>query len=221
MKRITTLLVALSLVACGSNKPRPYTALGASITAGVGAGGVVDELDPLATINRENSYPYILAKTYGIRHANLGIPGAMADDIYRLEVIPALAIQPTVITLWTGGNDVIHRRDVMEFEYDLNAILARLGEFSEAKVYILNLPRMYEAPKFILEPDPDVTPERIEQFNEAIVRQSVTHGAVVVDISGAGLTANPKHFSEDGFHLSAEGHRFLVEAFVFAGITMP
>src|SRR5688572_5492073 len=108
-------LILLPLASCATldldEVPRrDYVALGDSVTAGVGAGGTVDLDDPAASIDRRAAYPHILADTYGVRYANLAVPGAMADDVLRLQAAPAIGLRPRVVTLWVGGNDLVHAR---------------------------------------------------------------------------------------------------------------
>lgn len=192
---------------------RDYVALGDSVTAGVGAGGegvdpeCLDVLPPSCdlgeAVDRRQAYPYLVAGGLGMKHANVAVPGAMADDVARLQVVPALALRPRIVTLFVGGNDLVHGRSPEAYAADVAFILGRLTESPDVRVYVLNLPDVWRAPRFVEKPDRDVTPERVKAFNAATASAAATYGATLIDISGPELT---EHTSTDGFHLGPRAH---------------
>src|SRR5918912_1475320 len=118
---IAFIIVAMttSLSACGSSSPSSssasgplrYTALGASDAVGIGA------FPPT-----RNGYVYRvrdgLERQLGraVELVNLGIPGAEIRAIETaLDASLRLGNRPTVVTLWTGPNDVVAGADAAEF----------------------------------------------------------------------------------------------------------
>ena len=216
MRNLAALVVLAFLTSCASIPTieqipqRDYVAIGDSVSAGVGAGGTVDLSDPAASVDRRRAFPYLLAKAMGVRHANLAAPGAMADDVRRLQVAPALAYRPNVVTLWVGGNDLVHGRDPREYGASLALILARLDEMGLAKVYVLNLPDVWAAKRFRDKPDNDVTPARVAAFNSATAVAVSNYGGILVDISGPALVADGM-LADDDFHPGPKAHVWLAD----------
>jgi lysophospholipase L1-like esterase len=90
------------------------------------------------------------------------------------------------VTLWTGPNDVIRGDDPEDFEGDLEDILAQLRDETDAVIVVANIPNLTELPRFRDEPDPDVTEDRIDAFNEAIGRQAGELDVPIVDLHEEG-----------------------------------
>lgn len=234
MKRGLVPCVVLGMLASCASIPldtlpqRDLVTLGDSVTMGVGAGGQGPDLDcfdaftganagellgkcnPAKWIDRSAAYPYLTAKWLGVKHANFALAGHTAADVAKLQVSLAAALRPRYVTLFVGANDLIRGRDVEAFAADLEFILGRLGE-TDARVFVLNLPDVWRAPRFVEKPDDDVTPKRVAAFNAATAAAVAAHkGAVLVDISGPEL-ATPEMFSTDGFHLGPLAHRVMAD----------
>lgn len=186
---------------------RDYVALGDSVTAGVGANGVVDLKDPFSSVDRGKAYPYLVTKALGVKHANFAVPGAMADDVNRIQVALALLSAPKTITLWVGGNDLVQGRAPEAYGADLMNILSSLIE-SDAKILVLNLPDVWKAGRFVEAPDKDVTEKRVAAFNLKTSAVAKTYGVTLVDISGPDLVA-PELLANDQFHVNEAGHKYL------------
>jgi acyl-CoA thioesterase-1 len=117
------------------------------------------------------------------------------------------------VTLWTGPNDVIRGDDPEDFESDLGDILAQLHDETDAVIVVANIPELTELPRFEEEPDPDVTEQRIEAFNQAIERQAGEFDASVVDLHEEGIEDDLVS-DVDGFHANNEGHQRIAERFL-------
>lgn len=206
------LILALFTAACGSDfigADLKYVAIGASDATGVGA-------DPI-----DSGYVYVIED--GLEDQcgtgdeeselqNLGIPGLDADEIADTELPIATKLDPDVVTVFTGGNDIVGGRDPAAFETDLAKILGDLRDHTNAILFVANLPDMTQLPEFQTDPDPDVTPERVAAFNAAIERQAQASGATLVDLFSQPVQAN--YVAGDGFHPSNEGHRAIAEQFL-------
>jgi lysophospholipase L1-like esterase len=209
------------LGACGgdsSDRPPPtvaegpldYMALGASDAVGIGA-------SPL-----EDGYVFLIddaleaERGEDVDLTNLGVPGALADDILdALEIGLVLGIRPDIVTLWTGANDLTQGRSPEDFGADLDAILGLLREETSALIFVGDLPDLTALPRFVEDPDDDVTLERVAAFNAVIANQAALHGARLVPLSALPVEAELTS-DLDGFHPSEEGHARIAEAFLEA-----
>ena len=139
MKRMLPVLVLVGagLGACGGaatvmETPDRiiYLAIGASDAAGVGA-------DPLT-----RGYVFRIADELDDRIdqvflAPLAIPGATAEQLDgALELFLASEIEPNLVTVWTGPNDLIRGDDAGDFEDELGALFERLRERTDGLVIV-------------------------------------------------------------------------------------
>jgi acyl-CoA thioesterase-1 len=212
MRFMVLAALAMSLGACAGGSPEPpdriiYLAIGASDAAGVGATPltrgyvfrIADELDQ---------------RVDQVFLAPLAIPGADTEQLdAALELFLESEIEPKLVTVWTGANDVIRGEDADDFEGELEDMFERLRDRTDGVIVAASIPDLTELPRFREDPDDDVTRERIEEFNEAIAAQAEDYDVLVVD-----LYAEPVEddlvSDEDGFHPNDEGHRRIAEEFL-------
>jgi lysophospholipase L1-like esterase len=211
--RLTILAaLAISLGACAGGSPEPpdrviYLAIGASDAAGVGARPltrgyvfrIADELDQ---------------RTDQVFLTPLTMPGARTEQLdAALELLLETGIEPNLVTVWTGANDVIQGEDADDFEDALEDMFKRLRDRTDGVIVAANVPDLTQLLRFREDPDDDVTRARIEAFNDAIAEQAEEYDVLLVD-----LYAEPveDHLvsDEDGFHPSDEGHRRIAEEFL-------
>ncbi len=208
---LITLIGALAgLLGCASS-PRTdgeidYTALGASDAVGIGA------------IPMSRGYVFRIKENLelrgrNVRLVNLGIPGAKAGDIQAVADIVVPGSRPELVTLWTGANDLIDGDSVEEFERDLEDILERLEESSEAFVVIGDLPDLTRLQRFIDNPSRVVTTERVEAFNAAIERQANRFDVPIARLSEVNMLEELTS-DIDGFHPNNLGHSMIADKFL-------
>jgi acyl-CoA thioesterase I len=212
MRLIILAALAMSLGACAGGPPEPpdriiYLAIGASDAAGVGATPlsrgyvfrIADELD---------------GRVDQVFLAPLAIPGAGTEQLdAALELFLESAIEPNLVTVWTGANDVIRGEDADDFEGELEDMFERLRDRTDGVIVAANIPDLTELPRFREDPDDDVTRERIEEFNDAIEEQAEDYGVLVVDLYGEPVE-DELVSDEDGFHPNDEGHRRIADEFL-------
>ena len=204
--------LAMNLGACAGAAPEPpdriiYLAIGASDAAGIGA-------RPLT-----RGYVFRIADELERRVdrvflAPLAIPGARTEQLdAALQLFLGTGIEPNLVTVWTGANDVISGEGADDFEDDLEELFERLRERTDGAIVAANIPDLTQLPRFRDDPDEDVTRERIEAFNEALAEQADDHDVLLVD-----LFAEPVEddlvSDEDGFHPNDEGHRRIADEFL-------
>jgi lysophospholipase L1-like esterase len=211
MRLVILAALATSLGACAGTPEPPerlvYLAIGASDAAGVGA-------EPLT-----NGYVFRIADELDDRIdevflAPLAIPGAGTEQLdAALERLLATEIEPGLVTVWTGANDIIQGEDVDDFEDALEDMFERLRDRTDGVIVAANIPDLTQLPRFREDPDEDVTRERVEAFNAAIAEQAADYDVLLVD-----LFAEPVEddlvSDKDGFHPNDEGHRRIAEKFL-------
>jgi lysophospholipase L1-like esterase len=184
-----------------------YLAIGASDAAGVGA-------DPLT-----GGYVFRIADELDDRVdqvflAPLAIPGATTEQLdAALELFLQSEIEPNLVTVWTGPNDLIRGDDVGDFEDELAEIFERLRDRTDGVIVAGNIPDLTQLPRFRREPDDDVTQERIEEFNAAIAERAEDHDVLVVDLHGEPVEDDLVS-DADGFHPNNDGHGRIAEEFL-------
>ena len=136
-----------------------YVAIGDSQTEGLWDGdetiGLLGFADRLAAMI-DSIYP-------GLQYANLAIRGKLVADVLREQVPPALAMQPDLVTVCIGMNDVIQPgRSFGRALADLENVYAALAE-SGATVVTTTFPNVAQ---FL--PLGRLVSGRLARINEAI-----------------------------------------------------
>lgn len=204
---ISLILATMTISGCGgdSSGEFEYVAVGASDAAGFGA-------TPLT-----NGYVFriqdaLKADGYDVGLTNLGVPGGEIDEIKQVAEGLSDGINPELVTVFVGANDVAAGITPESFQNDLESLLAHLQNETEAVIVIANLPDFTTLPRFVEEPDPDVTIERIAAFNAIIADRAAAHGAHLVDLFSEPIQSFD--VSSDGFHPSDQGHERLAQFFL-------
>ena len=203
--------LALSLGACAGAREPPerivYLAIGASDAAGFGAEPITD------------GYVFRVAEELDERVDQvfltpLAIPNAGTEQLdAALELLLETGIEPNLVTVWTGVNEVVRGEDADDFEEALEDMFERLRDRTDGVIVAANIPDLTELPRFREDPDDDVTEERIEEFNEAIAEQAEDYDVLVVDLYGEPVEDDLVS-DEDGFHPNDEGHERIADEFL-------
>ncbi|GAK59854.1 lipolytic protein G-D-S-L family [Candidatus Vecturithrix granuli] len=184
-----------------------YVAMGASDAVGIGA-------FPL-----EKGYVYQIRDALKSRADevvlyNLGVSGKRINYIESTELPTAISVQPHVLTIWAGPNDLIHGVDAATFEQSLATVLMQLRQSTSAVIVLANIPDLTLLPRFLIDPDPDVTVDRVHAFNLALARQAGVYAVPLVDLYAGDYASNWDYVSLDGFHPSNEGHTKIAELYL-------
>jgi lysophospholipase L1-like esterase len=212
--------------------PRPsaasivYAALGASETAGVGTHDPTREAFPQQLYQRLGPAAVMYS---------FGIPGERTDAALRDELPQALAVHPTLATVWFNVDDMIGGVAVADFESRLDQIVGGLRQGGVTKVLVANTPHLDRLPAYfacrpdappgarcllgaVRLPPAEVLDAEVQAYNAVIARVVQRQGATLVDLYAAGEVPDqhPEYVSDDGFHPSAQGAAAIAATFAAA-----
>jgi lysophospholipase L1-like esterase len=191
-----------------SAAPLTVVAIGASDAFGIGTDRPQTDNWPAVLAGRLSSAAHLV---------NLGIPGATVVLAQRDEVPVALAVQPDLIAIFLGINDLDQGVTLSAFAQQLTTLVQSLRGGTLARIYIANLPDLTLLPYFAKD-DPLALEEQVSAWNGAIARICATQDATLVDLHAAWseLAAHPNYVSTDGLHPSTAGAQRIAAAFVIA-----
>jgi lysophospholipase L1-like esterase len=180
-----------------------YVALGDSGTEGVGDphpdGSERGWADRLAEFLAEAN-PQLL-------YANLAVRGRRTAEVHEQQLGPALAMEPDLVTVVAGINDVLRPR------LDLNTSLEHMDEMLRAL--------RATGATVVTATFPDVSPinpigrlarKRLQYFNAGIRSAAATRDALLVEAEDFPILANKMMWCDDRLHLSPQGHHGLASA---------
>ena len=179
--------------------PVNYVALGDSTGVGVGArnGGYVARL-----------FKNIVAERAGSKLTNLCFSGATTEDVLRSQLRRGIDVDPNLVTLGIGINDIGHGIGVEEFARNYEEILNELRKNTRAKIVVTNIPDISSAPRI-----PEFARAEYQQaiiaFNERLEAIAARYEVTLFDVHSTTreqLPSHPEFFSSDGFHPSDDGY---------------
>ena len=176
-----------------------YTALGDSLTAGVGVA------------EYEESYPYKIAQKLSVA-ANVDLyvqayPGARTSDVIKDLLTPAISNQPDIVTLLIGTNDIHGNVSKEKFSKNYAEILKRLKTETKAKIYVISIPHI-GTDSLLLPPYNFYFRRQVVEFNKIIKKLAQENGVEYIDLYAPAVRMfeNPSLYSTDYFHPSAKGY---------------
>lgn len=138
------------------------------------------------------------------RYANLAVRGRRLDQIVPEQVPAATRLEPDLVALFGGGNDVMSRG------WDARTVARRVDKAIRACTEI--------APTVVTFTLSDISHRmpmghrmrpRIVALNDAIREAAVSYGALLIDLWPDQAVTDSRYFGADRLHLSADGHRRL------------
>jgi lysophospholipase L1-like esterase len=143
----------------------------------------------------------------GLRYANLAVRGRRIRDLLDDQLPRALAMQPDLVTLCIGMNDVTrpgaHFDDALA---ELEGLYAQLA-LSGATVVTTTFPDLAQ-----IIPIGRILSARVSRINAAIRNASDWYGFRLVDLYNAPSMTDPDTWSDDRVHGSAKGHALFAAA---------
>jgi lysophospholipase L1-like esterase len=191
---------------CPHRRVSAFAALGDSFTAGRGLGTQARWPDRLASSLR--------ARQAGLEYHNLAVDGATSAAVLD-QVGPAIQLEPDLVTVVCGANDVIGsvRPDLDRYGRNLDSILARLASgLPRVALLTATSPERWR----FLELRPR-TRARVAQgirgLNEVTRQVAAARGVPVLDVVAHPDLDDPESFLDDGLHPSARGHAIAAAEF--------
>jgi lysophospholipase L1-like esterase len=190
-----------------SQSPFVYVAIGDSAAEGIGA------------TSHERSYTGILhtsLKKYkkNVVYHNLGKLGAPIEDVMTRQLEKAIELQPDIVTISVGANDLRVRTNPSTFEKKLRTLLYRLQTETKAHVVMNTVPDFSHAPvipRFFRH----VSRFGIRYVNKIITKVAKERRIVLVDLFDHGSYYSqhfPEAIAKDGFHPSDIGYAIWANA---------
>ncbi|HSH82343.1 MAG TPA: SGNH/GDSL hydrolase family protein, partial [Herpetosiphonaceae bacterium] len=187
---------------------RHYVAMGDSLSEGFSDWGQGD---------RTIGFAYVLAgllqaATPQMEWTNLGTSGARTADVLRAQLPRAVRLQPDLVTLVVGANDV-PTTAAIDFRRTYGELISHLRSEVGGLIVVANLPdfahllpHQYDAFRGGLR-------DRVHVFNQIIAELATANGTLLVDLHTSRESEDPRNLSGDGFHPNARGYRAIARAF--------
>jgi lysophospholipase L1-like esterase len=181
-----------------------YVAMGDSFTAGLEPG--------------QTRWADELARELGARYVNLASVGATSELVELEQLERALELEPDVVTLVCGANDVLFdtRPDPEAYAARLSRMFTRLRrELPKAQIVTATYPDISRFLKLRPRTRARVV-EGMERFNSAIRSVARRHDIVLMESFDHPAATARETYAADGFHPSPEGHRAAAREFLRA-----
>lgn len=180
-----------------------FVAVGDSITEGYGM-DPVEGVAPICWVDR-------VARALEIPEVhNLGRRNLRAREIRETQLERAVALEPDLVSIAAGPNDLLHDLDGIEAE--LEPIYAAFEGVDVFTFTYMDITRSG------LLPDDGVAwlQPRMEELHGVVRELAARYGALVVDIYGDPESRRADFFSSDLKHANARGHAYVAERTVTA-----
>jgi lysophospholipase L1-like esterase len=203
-----------------------YVAIGASETAGIGTEDPAREAFPQRLYRRLGR---------GAVLYSFGLPGETTAAALRDELPQAVAVKPTLATVWLNVDDLAAGVPVGDYEGRLDQLVGALSRAGMVQILVANTPHLDRLPAYyacrpgpppgvrcplgsVTLPPADEVDARVQAYNAAIGRVVARHGATLVDLYAAGEVPeqHPEYVGQDGFHPSAAGAAAIADTFAAA-----
>lgn len=177
---------------------RRFVAVGDSFTEGIGdpepsaPGGQRGWADRVAEV--------LASQVDDFAYANLAVRGKLIGQISDEQIEPAVALNPDLVSICAGGNDVIRPgTDPDEIATMLDDAVTRLSRTGAAVVLFTGIDTGFT---------PVFRPFRgkVAIYNENVRAIADRHDCIVADQWGLKVIQDPRFFADDRLHLNALGH---------------
>jgi lysophospholipase L1-like esterase len=139
-------------------------------------------------------------------YANLALRSRNLDTVVRDQLDRAIELEPTLVSFFAGGNDLLQLRS------DMGAVLDRYEE-AVARLAATGA-RVLLFTSYDLRLSPLLEPLRLRnnQFNRRVRQVALDHGALLIDHWAMRAYEHPRMWEPDRLHMSRHGHRYLAAA---------
>ena len=136
-----------------------------------------------------------------LRYANLAVRGRLLPEIVSEQVPAALQLQPDLVSLVGGGNDVLRPGSEPDRLADL--LESAVQTLREAGADVL----LATGVDPVKSPIINLTRSKVALYNNHIWSIARRQGAFVVDLWGMRALQDRRMWAADRIHLTAEGHQ--------------
>lgn len=144
------------------------------------------------------------------RYANLAVRGRMAPDVTGPQLDAALELEPDLVAISAGGNDIIRRKATPEeIRERLEDAVVRIRA-TGADVLMATGPHLLHFPVMSQFNGP------FGAFSADVFSLCARHGAHVIDVWGFRPLRHPAMWAEDRLHLSSLGHERIADVALVA-----
>lgn len=177
-----------------------FVALGDSLTEGVGdphpawPNGLRGWADLVAAM--------LAGQDPTTEYANLALRGKTARDVSTQQLPAALAMQPDIVTIWAGGNDILRPR--LTLDDVLEPLDHALSQFAATSTVIV-----FTGFEVSGSPVLGLLRARVRALNASLCEIARHHGALIADVSERGAWMDRRLWSGDRVHPSPIGHQRL------------
>jgi lysophospholipase L1-like esterase len=187
-----------------------FVALGDSFTEGLndpgpagGYRGWADRFAELLAVGHLSGQASTAGSTTGppFRYANLAVRGKMLGEVVRQQLPAALSMAPDLVSIAAGGNDLLRPGadpDTLAAVFD-DAVAKLRTAGSQVLVLTGFDPRTFPVIRWIR--------GKVAVYNMHLRGIADRHGCTVVDLWSMPVLCDPRVWSDDRLHLTAEGHR--------------
>ncbi len=201
MRAVVTRTAANQSEGEGPTPSRLYVALGDSFTEGVGD---PDPRLPNGVRGWADRVAERLAKAEpGWRYANLAVRSKRLRDVVADQLDAAVRLNPALITLYAGGNDVMDPgTEIGSLLDDYERLVAALAKTGATLLLFTG----YDVPLY---PVVWLFRRRNHAYNDGVRRIAEKYGATLVDYGTFEGYEDRRMWSADRLHLSKAGHKAL------------
>lgn len=147
----------------------------------------------------------------GFRYANLAVRGRLLPQIVAEQVPRALAMQPDLVSLVGGVNDMLRPAfDIAALHRSLDRAVGQLRESGSDVALVVGVnPTARSKALARLMP-------RVDALNESVAAVAERWGCYAVDLFGADVFDDQRMWAADRLHLSPAGHERVAGAYLQA-----
>ncbi|MCW2133866.1 SGNH/GDSL hydrolase family protein [Arthrobacter sp. VKM Ac-2550] len=180
-----------------------FVALGDSFTEGVGdkdpqlPNGVRGWADRVAE--------QLMLADQGWGYANLAIRGKKIRQVLAEQIEPALALEPTLVTVYAGANDIL--RPSVDIDEMMKAYDGGIARLTQSGADVVMFTGFDSAGSAVF----GKTRGRTAIYNEWVREIADKHGARIVDYWRMREFQDWRYWDEDRLHMSAAGHTLMAK----------
>lgn len=180
---------------------RRYVAVGDSITEGLG-----DSVEGYP----DGGWPLNVARALqgiepGMEFVNLGKAYLTTREVRETQVERAVALEPDLITVSAGGNDLLRQRfdpEISEREFDAMLATLRGTGATIMALTMFDIFRSGVTPREMTE----ILSPRFDALSDVIRTVADRHGVPYVDYAAHPVSRDPSIYSSDLQHANMRGH---------------